>query len=81
MGGSWVFSNKNANKFELTTALQDMPMGENGQPLPGAQEEMTFFQTRSDSSGRLEFGGQVNLGGGISFRPEIFFMDGDLSRA
>lgn len=29
LGGSWVFSNSKANKFELHTALSTMPSGNN----------------------------------------------------
>ena len=48
IGGSWNFSNTKANKFELHTVLSSLsnnPMG----------DEMSFIQSKTDSTGKLEF--------------------------
>lgn len=42
---------------------------------------MSFVSTRSDSSGKLEFSGQYNIGKGISLRSEGFFMDADITKS
>ena len=42
---------------------------------------MNFISTRSDTTGKLEVSGSVNLGNGFSFKPEGFFMDNDISKA
>ena len=46
-----------------------------------AQDEMSFISTRSDSTGRLEVSGNMNLGNGFSLKPEGFFMDQDINQA
>jgi Eukaryotic porin len=42
---------------------------------------MSFVSTRSDSSGKLEFSGQYNIGHGISLKSEGFFMDADITKS
>lgn len=74
VGGSWVFSNTKTNKFELNSALSSM----SGNNPMASQDEISFVSTRSDSTGKLEFSGQLNLGNGFSMRPEGFFMDSDI---
>jgi hypothetical protein len=78
MGGSWVFSNTKANKFELHTSLNSMPSG--GNPMMN-QDEISYISTRSDTTGKLEVSSSVNLGNGFSLKPEAFFMDNDLQKA
>lgn len=78
MGGSWVYSNTKANKFELHTALSSMPSGNN--PMM-SQDEMSFISTRSDSTGKLELSSSWNLGNGFSIKPEGFFMDNDMQKS
>ena len=41
------------------------------------QDEISFVSTRSDSSGKLEFSGSLNLGNNYSLKSEGFFMDSD----
>ena len=41
------------------------------------QEDVSFISTRSDSSGKLEFSGSLNLGNSVSLKSEGFFMDSD----
>jgi hypothetical protein len=53
LGGSWVFSNTKANKFELNSALSSMT----GNNPMASQEDISFVSTRSDSTGKLEFSG------------------------
>ena len=77
LGGSWVFSNTKASRFELQTALSSL--GGNN-PMMN-QDDMSFVSTRSDSSGKLEFSGSLNLGSGVSVKSEGFFMDADISKA
>ncbi len=77
LGCSWVFSNTKTNKFELNSALSSMT----GNNPMASQDEISFVSTRSDSTGKLEFSGQLNLGGGFSIRPEGFFMDSDIQKA
>ena len=76
LGGSWNYSNTKASKFELHSALSSLSGGN-----PMNQDEMSFVQTRSDSTGKLEFSGQYNLGKGVVLRPEGFFMDSDITKA
>lgn len=76
IGGSWNFSNTKAGKFELNTALSSLS-GQN----PMNQDDMSFVSTRSDSTGKLEFSGQYNLGKGLSLRSEGFFMDADIAKS
>jgi hypothetical protein len=77
MGGSWIFSNTKASKFELHTALSSM-QGNN--PMVN-QDDMSFVSTRSDSTGKLEFSGSMNLGLGCSVKSEGFFMDSDIQKS
>lgn len=77
LGGSWVYSNTKASKFELQTALSSM----SGNNPMMAQDEMSFVSTRSDSTGKLEFSGSYNLGRGMSLKAEGFFMDADISKS
>lgn len=42
---------------------------------------MSFVSTRSDSTGKLEMQGILNLGGGFSIRPEGYFMDSDIAKS
>jgi hypothetical protein len=77
MGGSWNFSNTKSNKFELLTALSSMT-GNN--PMMN-QDDMSFVSTKSDSSGRLEFSGSLNLGNNFSLKSEGFFMDNDMNKS
>jgi hypothetical protein len=48
---------------------------------PMMQDEMSFISTRSDSNGKLELSGSLNLGHGFSFKPEGFFMDSDVTKS
>lgn len=73
LGGSWVFSNTKTSKFELNTALSSMSGGH-----PMMQDEMSFISTRSDSNGKLELSGSLNLGNNFSVKTEGFFMDADI---
>jgi hypothetical protein len=75
MGGSWVFSNTKANKFELQTALNSASAN------PMMQDEVSYISTRSDSSGKLEFSGSYNLGNGYSLKSEGFYMDSDIQKS
>ncbi len=72
-----MFSNTKTNKFELNSALSSMT----GSNPMASQDEISFVSTRSDSTGKLEFSGQVNLGNGFSLRPEGFFMDSDIQKS
>lgn len=45
------------------------------------QDEMSFVSTRSDSTGRLEFSGSLNLGNNFSLKSEGFFMDSDIQKS
>lgn len=74
LGGSWVFSNTKTSKFELSAALSSL-----GNPM--MQDEMSFVHTRSDSTGKLELSGSLNLGNNISLKTEGFFMDSDLAKS
>lgn len=76
MGGSWSFSNTKANKFELHTGLSSLSAQN-----PMNQDEMSFVSTRSDSTGKLEFSGQYNLGKGFSLRSEGFFLNKDINQS
>jgi Eukaryotic porin len=76
LGGSWLFSNTKASKFELHTALSSLAAAN-----PMNQDEMSFVSTRSDATGKLEFSGQYNLGKGMSVRSEGFFMDADINKS
>jgi hypothetical protein len=51
IGGSWNFSNTKSNKFELHTVLSSL----SSNPMMG--DEMSFVQTKSDSTGKIEFSG------------------------
>jgi hypothetical protein len=42
---------------------------------------MSFVSTRSDSTGKLEFSGSLNLGSGFSLKSEGFFMDSDIMKS
>lgn len=42
---------------------------------------MSFVSTRSDSSGKLEFSGSMNLGRNFSLKSEGFFMDSDIQKS
>ena len=77
LGGSWVFSNTKTSRFELQTALSSLG---SGNPML-AQDEMSFVSTRSDSTGRLEMSGSLNLGNQWSLRSEGFFMDSDVQKS
>jgi len=74
LGGSWNFSNTKPNKFELHTALTSTS-GNN--PMMN-QDEISYVSTRSDSTGKLEYSGSLNLGSGFSLKSEGFFMDSDI---
>jgi hypothetical protein len=76
MGGSWTYSNTKPNKFDLTCALNSLSGGN-----PMNQDEMSFIQTRSDSSGKMDFSGQYALGKALSLRAEGFFMDSDMNKS
>lgn len=76
LGGAWVFSNTKANKFELQTALNSS----SGAGMM-SQDEVSYISTRSDSSGKLEMNGSLNLGSGFSFKTEGFFMDNDMAKS
>jgi hypothetical protein len=76
LGGSWIYSNTKANKFELHTALSSL-----SSQNPMNQDDMSFVSTRSDSTGKLEFSGQYSLGHGVSLRSEGFFMDADIAKS
>jgi len=56
-----------------------MPSGDN--PMMANQDEMSFISTRSDTTGKLETSGSLNLGNGFSIKPEGFFMDSDISKS
>lgn len=45
------------------------------------QDEMSFVSTRSDSTGKLEFSGSLNLGNNFSLKSEGFFMDQDIEKS
>lgn len=45
------------------------------------QDDMSFISTRSDSTGRLEFSGSLNLGKSYSLKAEGFFMDSDVQKS
>lgn len=45
------------------------------------QDEMSFVSTRSDSTGKLDFTGSLNLGSGFSLKTEGFFMDADMQKS
>lgn len=77
MGGSWLFSNTKANKFELQTALSSM----SSSTSMLNQDEMSFVSTRSDSTGKLEFSGSLNLGHQFSLKTEGYFMDADVQKS
>lgn len=77
LGGSWVFSNTKSNKFELNSALSSLT----GANPMASQDEISFVTARSDSTGKLEFQGSVNLGNGYSIKPEAFFMDSDIMKS
>lgn len=42
---------------------------------------MSFVSTRSDSTGKLEFSGSLNLGHQFSLKAEGFFMDADVQKS
>ena len=46
-----------------------------------SQDDISYVSTRSDSTGKLEFSGQLNLGSGFSLKTEGFFMDADTSKS
>ena len=46
-----------------------------------AQDEVSYVSTRSDSTGKLEYNGSLNLGSGFSLKSEGFFMDSDLQKS
>ncbi len=75
IGGSWNFSNTKSNKFELHTVLSSL----SSNPMMG--DEMSFVQTKSDSTGKIEFSGQLNLGTNLFARTEGFFMDADVQKS
>ena len=77
LGGSWNFSNTKPNKFELHTALTSTS-GNN--PMMN-QDEISYVSTRSDSTGKLEYSGSLNLGSGFSLKSEGFFMDSDIQKS
>lgn len=76
LGGSWVFSNTKPAKFELLTALNSLSAQN-----PMNQDDISFVSTRSDSTGKLDFSGQYNLGKGYSLRSEGFFMNSNLEQS
>ncbi len=45
------------------------------------QDDMSFVSTRSDSTGKLEFSGSLNLGSNFSLKSEGFFMDQDIEKS
>lgn len=71
-----MFSNTKTSKFELNTALSSMAGNH-----PMMQDEMSFISTRSDSTGKLELSGSLNLGNNFSFKTEGFFMDADIQKS
>ena len=46
-----------------------------------SQDDISYISTRSDSSGKLEMNGSLNLGNGFSFKTEGFFMDNDMQKS
>ena len=42
---------------------------------------MSYVSTRSDSNGKLELSGSLNLGRNISLKTEGYFMDADLAKS
>ena len=48
---------------------------------PLEQEEVSYVSTRSDTTGKLEYNGALNIGSGYSLRSEGFFMDSDLTKS
>ncbi len=76
LGGSWVFSNTKTSKFELMTGLSSMSSGN-----PMMQDDVSYVSTRSDSSGKLELSGSLNLGNNFSLKSEGFFMDADIQKS
>ena len=42
---------------------------------------MSYINTRSDSTGKLEVSGSINLGNNYSIKTEAMFMDSDTSKA
>jgi hypothetical protein len=46
-----------------------------------SQDDMSFISTRSDSTGKLELSGSLNLGSNVSLKTEGFFMDSDIQKS
>lgn len=46
-----------------------------------SQDEVSYVSTRSDSTGKLEVNGSLNLGSGYSFKTEGYFMDNDMQKS
>ena len=44
-------------------------------------DDISFVQSKTDSSGKLEFSGQINLGSNWFAKAEGFFMDSDIQKS
>jgi hypothetical protein len=75
LGGSWIFSNTKTSKFELSAALSSMSSH------PMMQDDVSYVTTRSDSTGKLEMSGSLNLGNNFSLKTESYFMDSDVQKS
>ncbi len=77
LGGSWQYMNSKPNKFELLAVLSSDAQGNQYMK----QDEMSFITTRSDSNGKLDINGSMNLGAGYSVKTEGQFQDADIAKA